>query len=55
MLDKILNTLATFGISVILLSVILQMFEIKERSIAAIILAIGVWHFAGWIVDNFGE
>lgn len=55
MLDRILNTLATFGIGVILLSGIFQMFEIKERSITAVILTIGVWHFAKWLVDNFRE
>lgn len=55
MLDKILNTLATFGISVILLSVILQMFGINERSITAIILAIGVWKVVEWAIDNFDK
>ena len=55
MLDRILNTLATFGISVLFLSVILQMFEIKERSITAIILAIGVWHVVEWAIDNFDK
>lgn len=55
MLDKILNTLATFGINVILLSVTLQMFEIKERSITAIILTIGVWHVVEWAIDNFDK
>lgn len=53
MLDRILNTLAKFGISVLFLSVILQMFEIKERSITAAILTIGVWHFVEWAVDNY--
>ena len=52
MLDRIFNTLAKFGISVLFLSVILQMFEIKERSITAIILAIGVWHVVEWAIDN---
>lgn len=55
MLDRILNTLAKFGISVFLFSVILQMFEIKERSITAVILAIGVWHFAEWAIDNYNK
>ena len=53
MLDRILNTLATFGISVFFLSAMLQMFEIKERSITAVILTIGVWHFVEWAVDNY--
>ena len=52
MLDRILNTLATFGISVCVLSAMLQLFEIKERSITAIILAIGVWHVVEWAIDN---
>lgn len=52
MLDRILNTLATFGISVFFLSAMLQLFEIKERSITAIILAIGVWHVVEWAIDN---
>lgn len=55
MLDRILNTLAKFGISVFFLSVILQMFEIKERSITAVILAIGVWHFVEWAIDNYNK
>lgn len=55
MLDKIFNTLAQFGISVIILYGILRMFEINQRSIAAIILVIGVWHFAGWVIDNIGK
>lgn len=55
MLDRILNTIAKFGISVFFLSVILQMFEIKERSITAVILAIGVWHFAEWAIDNYNK
>ena len=54
-LDRILNTLAKFGISVFFLSVILQMFEIKERSITAVILTIGVWHFAEWAIDNYNK
>lgn len=53
MLDRILNTLATFGISVFFLSAMLQLFEIKERSITAIILAIGVWHVVEWAIDNY--
>ena len=53
MKDKILNTLATFGFSVFFLSVILQMFEINERSITAIILTIGVWHVVEWTIDNY--
>lgn len=52
MLDRILNNLATFGISVFFLSAMLQLFEIKERSITAIILAIGVWHVVEWAIDN---
>lgn len=52
MLDRILNILATFGISVFFLSAMLQMFEIKERSITAIILAICVWHVVEWAIDN---
>ena len=55
MLDRILNTLAKFGISVLFLSVILQIFEIKERSITAIILAIGVWHVVEWAIDNLDK
>ena len=55
MLDRIFNTLAKFGISVLFLSVILQMFEIKERSITAVILTIGVWHFAEWAIDNYNK
>lgn len=55
MLDRILNTLATFGFSVLFLSTILQMFEIKERSITAIILTIGVWHVVEWAIDNFDK
>lgn len=50
MFNKIFNTLAQFGIGVIILYGILQMFEINQRSITAIILAIGVWHFAGWLL-----
>lgn len=52
MLDRILNTLATFGISAFFLSAMLQMFEIKERCITAIILTIGVWHLTEWAIDN---
>lgn len=52
MLDRILNTLATFGISVFFLSAMLQLFEIKERSITAIILSICVWHVVEWAIDN---
>lgn len=55
MLDKIFNTLAQFGISVIILYGILRMFEINERSFTAIILAIGVWRFAEWAVDNIDK
>ena len=55
MLDRILNTLATFGISVFFLSAMLQLFEIKERSITAIILAIGVWHVVEWAIDNLDK
>ena len=53
MLDKIINALAKFGFSVLFLSIILQMFEIKERSITAIILTLGVWHFVEWAIDNY--
>lgn len=55
MLDRILNILATFGISVLFLSAMLQLFEIKERSITAIILTIGVWHVVEWAIDNFDK
>lgn len=48
MLDKIFNTLGQFGISVIILYGIPRMFDINQRSIAAAIITIGVWHFAGW-------
>lgn len=52
MFDKIFDTLVKFGISVTVLSSMLRMFEINERSFTAIILAIGVWHFVEWAVDN---
>ena len=52
MLGKIIKTLAKFGFSVFFLSAMLQLFEIKERSITAIILAIGVWHVVEWAIDN---
>lgn len=55
MKDKILNILATFGFSLFFLSVILQMFEIKERSITAIILTIVVWHVVEWAIDNYNK
>ena len=55
MLDRILNTLAKFGISVFFLSAMLQLFEIKERSITAIILAIGVWNVVEWAIDNLDK
>lgn len=55
MLDRILNTLAKFGFSLFFLSVILQMFEIKERSITAIILTIVVWHVVEWAIDNYNK
>lgn len=55
MLDKIFNTLVKLFTSVIILSAILRMFEIKERSITAIILAIGVWHFVEWAIDNYNK
>lgn len=55
MLGKIIKTLAKFGFSVLFLSVILQMFEIKERSITAIILTIGVWHVVEWAIDNLDK
>lgn len=52
MLDKIFNTLIKLFISLSILSGILRMFEISERSFTAIILTIGVWHFVEWVVDN---
>lgn len=52
MLDRIFNTLVAFGISVFFLYAMLQMFEIKERSITAIILTICVWHVVEWAIDN---
>lgn len=55
MLGKIFNTLAQFGISVIILYGIPRMFEINQRSIAAAIITICVWHFAGWIIDKIKE
>lgn len=55
MLDKIFNTLVKLGISVVILSSMLRMFEINERSFTAIILTIGVWHFAEWAVDNIDK
>lgn len=55
MLDKIFNTLVKLFISVTILSGILRMFEINERSITAIILTIGVRHFAGWTIDNIDK
>ena len=55
MLDKIFNTLVKFFISVTILSGILRMFEINERSITAIILTIGVWHFVEWAIDNYNK
>lgn len=55
MLDKIFNTLVKFLISVTILSGILIMFEINERSITAIILTIGVWQFAEWAIDNYNK
>ena len=55
MLDRILNTLSKLGISVVILSVTLQMFEINERSITAIILTLCVWHVVEWAIDNFDK
>ena len=55
MLDKIFNTLVKLFISVTILAGILRMFEINERSITAIILTIGVWHFAEWAIDNYNK
>ena len=52
MCDKIFYTLVKFCISVTILSSMLRMFEINERSFTAIILTIGVWHFVEWVVDN---
>lgn len=53
MLDKIFNTLIKLLISVVILSSILRMFEINERSFTAIILTIGVWHFVEWAIGNY--
>ena len=53
MLDKIFNTLSKLFISMTILSGILQMFEIKERSFTAIILTI--WHFVEWAIDNYNK
>lgn len=55
MLDRILNILSKLGVSVVILYGILRMFEINERSITAIILTIGVWHFVEWAIDNFDK
>lgn len=55
MLDKIFNTLIKLFISVTILSGILRMFEINERSITAIILTIGVWHIVEWVIDNIDK
>lgn len=55
MLDKIFNTLVKLFISVTILSGILRMFEINEKSITAVILPIGVWHFAEWAIDNYNK
>lgn len=55
MLDKIFNTLIKLCVSVVILYSILRVFGINERSITAIILTIGVWHFAEWAIDNFDK
>lgn len=55
MLDRILNTLCKLSVSVVILDSILQMFGINERSITAIILAIGVWHLVEWAIDNYNK
>lgn len=55
MLDKIFDTLVKFGISVTILSSMLRMFEINERSFIAIVLTIGVWRFVEWAVDNIDK
>ena len=55
MLDKIFNTLSKLFISMTILSGMLQMFEIKERSFTAIILTIWVWHFVEWAIDNYNK
>ena len=53
MLDEIFNTLVKLGVSVVILYSILRVFGINERSITAIILTLGVWHFVEWAIDNF--
>lgn len=53
MLDKIFNTLIKLCVSVVILYSILRVFGINERSITAIILTLGVWHFVEWAIDNF--
>ena len=55
MLDKIFNTLIKLCVSVVILYSILQIFGINERSITAIILAIGVWHVVEWAIDNLDK
>lgn len=55
MLDKIFNTLIKLCVSVVILYSILRVFGINERSITAIILTIGVWHFVEWAIDNFDK
>ena len=55
MLDKIFNTLVKLFVSVTILYGILRTFEINERSITAIILALGVWHVVEWAIDNFDK
>ena len=52
MLDEIFNTLVKLGVSVVILYGILRAFDINERSITAIILAICVWHVVEWAIDN---
>ena len=55
MLDEIFNTLMKLGVSVVILYGTLRVFDINERSITAIILTIGVWHFVEWAIDNFDK
>ena len=55
MLEEKFNNLVKLGVSVVILYVILRVFDINERSITAIILTIGVWHFVEWAIDNFDK
>lgn len=55
MFDKVFETLVKLGISVTILSSMLRMFEINERSFTAIILTIGVWRFVELAVDNIDK